>query len=107
VPLSEVAVAGSLQGRWLRRRPAVGLALPERDLWALADADSWEADRYAELTGRRVNTAVMRMYRMRWSLEEIMLAVSDFRGPHDHNEDTELTWEVLTEETENLLQLAP
>ena len=84
----------------------VGLALPERDLWALADDDSWEADRYAELTGRRVSTAVMRMYRMRWSLEEIMLAVSDFRGPHEQNEDTELTWEVLTEETENLLQLA-
>ena len=83
----------------------VGLALPERDLWALADEDSWEADRYAELTGRRVSTAVMRMYRMRWSLEEIMLGLSDFRGPHEQNEDTELTWEVLTEETENILQL--
>jgi hypothetical protein len=33
----------------------------------------------------------MRMYRMRWSLEEIMLGVSDFRGPHEQNEDTELT----------------
>jgi len=85
----------------------VGLALAERDLWALADADSREADRYTELTGRRVNTAVMRMYRMRWSLEEIMLSLSELRGPHDHNEDTELTWEVLTEETENILQLAP
>lgn len=84
----------------------VGLALPERDLWDVADADSREADCYAELTGRRVSTAVMRMYRMRWSLEEIMLSLSEFRGPHDHNEDTELTWEVLTEETENILQLA-
>lgn len=83
----------------------VGLALPERDLWALADEGSWEADRYAELTGRRVSTAVMRMYRMRWSLEEIMLGLSDFRSPHEQNEDTELTWEVLTEETENILQL--
>jgi spectinomycin phosphotransferase len=83
----------------------VGLALPERDLWDAADADSPEADRYAELTGRRVSTAVMRMYRMRWSLEEIMLSLSEFRGPHEHNEDTDLTWEVLTEETENILQL--
>jgi spectinomycin phosphotransferase len=66
----------------------VGLALPERDLWALADEDSWEADRYAQLTGRRVSTAVMRMYRVRWSLEEIMLGLSDFRGPHEQNEDT-------------------
>ena len=84
----------------------VGLALPERDLWDVADAGSQEADRYTELTGRRVSTTVMLMYRMRWSLEEIMLSLSDFRGPHAHNEDTELTWEVLTEETENLLQLA-
>ena len=83
----------------------VGLALPERDLWDAADADSPEADRYAELTGRRISTAVMRMYRMRWSLEEIMLSLSEFRGPHEHNEDTELTWAVLTEETENILQL--
>jgi spectinomycin phosphotransferase len=84
-----------------------GLARPERDLWVLADADSREADRYAELTGHRVSTAVMRMYRMRWSLEEITLSLREFRSPHEHNEDTELTWEVLTEETENILQLAP
>jgi spectinomycin phosphotransferase len=82
-----------------------GLALPERDLWDVADADSREGERYAELTGRRVGIAVMRMYRMRWSLEEIMLSLSEFRGPHEQNEDTELTWEVLTEETENILQL--
>jgi spectinomycin phosphotransferase len=85
----------------------VGLALPERDLWSVADADSREAGRYAELTGRRVSTAAMSMYRMRWSLDEIALSVSDFRGPHERNEDTELTWAVLTEETGNLLQLVP
>lgn len=56
---------------------------------------------------RRVSASAMRMCRMRWSLEEIMLSLSDFRGPHNHNEDTELTWEVLTEETENILQLVP
>jgi hypothetical protein len=28
------------------------------------------------------------------------------RGPHEQNEDTELAWAVLTEETENILQLA-
>jgi spectinomycin phosphotransferase len=84
-----------------------GLALPERDLWDLADADSRAAGRYAELTGRRVNAAVMRMYRMRWSLEEIMLSVREFRGPHERNPDTELAWQALTEETGNILRLAP
>ena len=75
---------------------------------ANAPANCWLGTHppYAELTGRRVSTAVMRMYRTRWSLEEIMLSLSEFRGPHDHNEDTELTWTVLTEETENILQLA-
>src|SRR5262249_50893990 len=85
----------------------VGLALPERDLWDVVDADSHEADRYAELTGRRVSAAAMRMYRMRWSLDEITLSLSEFRGPHEQNADTELTWAVLAEETENVLQLAP
>jgi len=82
-----------------------GLALPERDLWDLADPDSREAGRYAELTGRRVDGAAMRMYRMRWSLDEIALSLSAFRGPHQQNEDTELTWACLAEETENILQL--
>ena len=85
----------------------VGLALPERDLWDLADAGSREADRYAELTGRRLSSAVMRMYRMRWSLEEIMLSLREFRGPHERNDDTELAWEALTEETGNILRLVP
>ena len=84
-----------------------GLALPERDLWDLAGADGREADRYAELTGRRLSGAAMRVYRMRWSLEEIMLSLREFRGPHERNEDTEMAWEALTEETENLLRLAP
>lgn len=85
----------------------VGLAPPERDLWDVAGAGSDEADRYTELTGRRLDAAVMRMYRMRWSLEEVMLSLREFRGPHEHNEDTELVWETLTEETGNLLQLKP
>jgi spectinomycin phosphotransferase len=82
-----------------------GLAWPERDLWDVADADSRAADRYAELTGRRINAAAMRMYRMRWSLDDITLSLSDFRGAHEQNEDTDLAWAVLTEETENVLQL--
>lgn len=83
----------------------VGLALPERDLWSVAGADSREGERYAELTGRRVSTAAMHMYRMRWSLDDITLSLSALRGPHDQNEDTELEWEVLTRETGKILQL--
>lgn len=96
----------SAGGLYLIDWDTVGLALPERDLWALAGADSREADRYAELTGRRVSTAAMRMYRLRWSLDDIMLSLCEFRGPHKQNEDTELAWATLTEETGNILQLA-
>ena len=75
----------------------VGLALPERDLWMVAGDDSYAADRYAGLTGRPVSGAAMRMYEMRWSLDDIALAIRDFRAPHEQDEDSRLTWETLTE----------
>jgi len=79
-----------------------GLALPERDLWLAAGDDAGAAGRYAELTGRRVSSAAMDLYRLRWSLDDIALAVRDFRGPHERDEDTELAWAGLTEEMGNI-----
>jgi spectinomycin phosphotransferase len=76
----------------------VGLALPERDLWMVAGDDAGAAGHYAELTGRAVSGAAMRMYKMRWSLDDIALAVRGFRAPHEQNEDSGLTWQALTEE---------
>jgi spectinomycin phosphotransferase len=76
----------------------VGLALPERDLWMVAGDDADLAGRYAELTGRPVSGAAIQMYQMRWSLDDIALAIRDFRAPHEQNEDSALTWEALTEE---------
>jgi hypothetical protein len=35
---------------------------------------------------------------MRWSLDDIALAVRDFRTSHEQNEDSGLTWEALTEQ---------
>jgi spectinomycin phosphotransferase len=83
-----------------------GLALPERDLWMVATGGSREAERYAELTGRRVSPAALDLYRMRWSLDDITLSLGEFRGPHEQNEDTEEAWVILTEETGKILQLA-
>ena len=37
---------------------------------------------------------------MRRSLDDIALAVRDFRAPHEQNGDSGLTWETLTEEIE-------
>ena len=83
---------------WLIDWDTVGLALPERDLWMVAGDDICAAGRYAELTGRPVGGAAMRMYKMRWSLDDIALAVRDVRAPHEQNEDSWLTWETLAEE---------
>ena len=76
----------------------VGLGLPERDLWMAAGDDSGAVGRYTELTGHPVSGAAMDLYRLRWSLDDIALAVRDFRAPHEQNEDSGLTWETLTEE---------
>jgi spectinomycin phosphotransferase len=94
-PGNIVRAAGQMQ---LIDWDTVGLALPERDLWMVAGDDPGAAGRYAELTGRPVSGAAMQMYQMRWSLDDIALAICDFRVPHEQNEDTGLTWEALTEE---------
>lgn len=75
-------------GLYLIDWDTVGLALPERDLWMVAGDDACVADRYAELTRRRASSVAVHLYRMRWSLDDISLAVRDFRGPHEQNEDT-------------------
>ena len=73
----------------------VGLALAERDLWALADADSREADRYTELTGRRVDATALELYRLRWALDDLSCFVRDLRAPHCRTPGTEHAWQAL------------
>ena len=60
------------------------------------------AGRYTELTGRPVSGAAMDLYRLRWSLDDIALAVRDFRASHEQNEDSALTWEALAEAMEEI-----
>ena len=79
-----------------------GLALPERDLWDLAEPGSAEAAHYTELTGRPVSPAAVEAYRIRWALDDIRLAVRDFHGPHERTPDTELTWTTLAEELDRI-----
>jgi len=75
-----------------------GLALPERDLWDVAKPGSAEAAHYTGLTGRPVDPAAVEAYRIRWALDDIRLAVREFRGPHERTPDTELSWTTLHEE---------
>ena len=75
-----------------------GLALPERDLWDVAEPGSAEAAHYTALTGRTVSGVAAEVYRIRWALDEIGLAARDFHGPHERTPDTEESWTVLGED---------
>jgi len=68
----------------------VALALPERDLWMLDTAA--ERDRYARGSGRPVDDAAIRLYRLRWELDDIASFVRQFRSPHRDNADTARAW---------------
>jgi spectinomycin phosphotransferase len=72
-----------------------GLAPPERDLWWIASESGAEAARYTSLTGREVSEAALRLYRMRWDLDDTGLLLADFRGPHRADEDSRTGWAGL------------
>ena len=83
-----------------------GLAPPERDLWFAMAAGSAEADHYRDLTGHQPRPAVLQLYRLRWQLDDIALAIGDFRAPHHQAADTELSWASLRRELAGLSRLA-
>ncbi|HEY2284868.1 MAG TPA: aminoglycoside phosphotransferase family protein [Streptosporangiaceae bacterium] len=72
-----------------------GLAPPERDLWMVATGSGDEVRRYTELTGRRVDTAVLEFYRLRWALDDLSCFVRDLRAPHRCTPGTGQAWEAL------------
>ncbi|MCA2220432.1 phosphotransferase enzyme family protein [Nonomuraea aurantiaca] len=84
----------------------VGLAPPERDLWLVADGPD-DLARYADLTGRRPDPAVMELFRLRWAIEDVALYVEDLRSPHELSADTRAAWEALTGTVRELTDSAP
>ena len=73
----------------------VGLAPPERDLWMVATESGDEVRRYAELTGRPVDPAVLEFYRLRWALDDLSCFVRDLRAPHRRTPGAEDNWAGL------------
>jgi spectinomycin phosphotransferase len=73
----------------------VGLAPPERDLWMVATETGDELRRYTELTGRPVDRAAIKRYRLRWALDDLSCFVRDLRAPHRRTPGTEHAWESL------------
>jgi spectinomycin phosphotransferase len=75
----------------------VGLAPPERDLlWTAGE----ELRRYTAMTGRPVDPAVLRLYRLRWALDDISSFVTMLRAPHRHTADAEHAWQALKDTIE-------
>jgi spectinomycin phosphotransferase len=69
----------------------VALAPPERDLWMLDTGE--ERERYARASGRPVDGAAVRLYRLRWKLDDIASFVHVVRSPHGDDPDTALAWQ--------------
>jgi len=72
-----------------------GLAPPERDLWWVVAGAGPAADRYARLTGHTVSADALALYRLRWILDDLCLALAEFRAPHARTADTEVSWAGL------------
>jgi spectinomycin phosphotransferase len=73
----------------------IALAPPERDLWSVATESGDEVRRYTELTGRRVDPAMLGFYRLRWALDDLSCFLRDLRAPHHRTPGTEHAWEAL------------
>jgi len=71
------------------------LAPPERDLWALAEADPGVLDAYTAVTGIAVDTDALALHRMMYDLAEISQYVRWFRGAHDDTADAAEGWQNL------------
>ena len=71
------------------------LAPPERDLWALAEADPSIPAAYAAATGVVIDDDALALYRLWYDLAEIAGYVSLFRGSHGDTADTAEAWRNL------------
>jgi spectinomycin phosphotransferase len=72
------------------------VAPPERDLWMLAaTASDPVAQQYTAATGHAVDTNLLRLYAVRWDLDEVGGYVAGCRAPHRETEDAAESWRNL------------
>jgi spectinomycin phosphotransferase len=99
-------VVHSAAGLLLIDWDTVALAPPERDLWSVATGSGEEVRRYTELTGRRVDPAMLEFCRLRWALDDLSCFLRDLRAPHHRTPGTEHAWEALEITLADLTALA-
>jgi spectinomycin phosphotransferase len=92
-PANIMAIDGQLK---LLDWDTVGLAPPERDLWWLATESDPHLSRYTAETGRRIDAEALKLYRLRWQLDDLIWCVSLLRAPHTDSLDAQLAFQALT-----------
>lgn len=80
----------------------VGLAVPERDLWLVADGPD-DLARYEEAAGRGPDPSALALYRLRWALNDVAEFLGRLRAPHDRTPDAQQAWTALTGTVESLV----
>lgn len=72
------------------------VAPPERDLWMLAaTASDPVAQQYTAAAGHPVDANLLRLYAVRWDLDEVGGYVAGCRAPHRETEDAAASWRNL------------
>ncbi len=54
-----------------------------------------ELARYTKLSGRRVNPTALRLYRLRWLVDDISIVVGGFWSAHAETADMAHAWRAL------------
>jgi spectinomycin phosphotransferase len=85
----------------------VAIAAPERDLWMLAAEPGHESEwlsLYTSITGLRVSSAAIELYRLAWVLKDLVGFVGVLRAPHSRDPDMETYLRALSVSIEHLKQ---
>lgn len=80
----------------------VALGPPERDLWWFASGEPGALAIYEATAQRRTNPEAIRLYQLRWPLEDAALSIKRLRAPHEVDGNTEHALRSLTVTLENL-----
>lgn len=71
------------------------LAPRERDLWMVIEPATDLEPYQDETGGSPISAAALRLFRMRWDLEEVAIYVSQFHAPHVDDPNTREAWQNL------------
>lgn len=75
----------------------VAIAPHERDLWMVVTADESVGGAYADSTGHRPDSEMLKLYRAQWDLSEMGIYFNHFHKPHANGPDDIESWNDLSQ----------